>query len=184
MNRLACGSKACGTRERGSSLIEVLVALFIMMILMIGILQMFSVACVVNAGSAARTEMTYKCEQVVENLRYIYHVSTTNKDLPNHHNVTILAQSGVNFVDGTYNLPYTGAEANYAYWGPNGADVIEAPNGPYRLSYTVVSQLYMPPVGGGGGNNYLTITVSAVPMGNATTRFQHKRVDYVATLYQ
>ncbi len=184
MHNPDCGSSVRETRERGSSLIEVLIALFIMMILMIGILQMFSVACVVNVGSAARTEMTYKCEQVVENLRYIYHVSTANKDLPNHQNPTILVQSGVSLADGTHNLPYTGTEANYAYWGPNGADVIEAPNGPYRLSYTVVSQLYMPPINGGGGNNYLTITISAVPAGTAAARFQHKRIDYVATLYQ
>lgn len=170
--------------EAGSSLIEVLIALFIMMILMIGILQMFSVACVVNASSSARTEMTYKCQQIVENLRYIYHVSTVNKDLPNHQNTLILAQAGVNFADGTYNLPYTGGEANYSYWGPNGADVIEQPNGPYRLSYTVVSQLYLPAPGALPGNNYLTITVSAIPVATAMTRFHHKRVDYVATLYQ
>ena len=35
------------------------------------------------------------------------------------------------------NLPYDGTEAEYAFWGPTGANVIETANGPYKISYTI-----------------------------------------------
>jgi Tfp pilus assembly protein PilV len=170
---------ARANREKGSSFIEILIALAILMILMIGILSMFSMACVVNVGSAARTEMTYKCQQVVDNIRYIYHVSTPGKDNPDpsQYNTTIQNASGVVFplANGTYNLPYSASDPYYDYWGPNGANVIE-PNAQYRMSYTVVAQTYL-------ARTVYQITVSAIPIAGAATRYHHKQVDYVATLY-
>ncbi len=68
--------------EKGSSLIEVLVALLIMLFLMIGILQMFALSYMVNLGSAARTELTYKCEQVMESLRYFSYLSHEGLAIP------------------------------------------------------------------------------------------------------
>ena len=47
----------------------------IMALVLVGILQMFSVSLVINKGSAARTQMLFKCQQVVENVRYFYFLS-------------------------------------------------------------------------------------------------------------
>src|SRR5512135_62154 len=64
--------------ERGSSLIEVMVALMIMLFLMIGVLQLFSMAYLVNLGAGARTEMTMRAEQVMENIRTIQALTALN----------------------------------------------------------------------------------------------------------
>lgn len=135
---------AAGGAERGSSLIEVLIALFIMLILTLGILQMFSVAYVVNMGSAARTVLTYKCEQVTENLRFAAGLVREGGTVP--------AGSGISFAAGDYTLPYEGTEADYGFWGPGGANVVEEPFAPYRLSYQIVDD-----------GNFWLLTVLAVP---------------------
>ena len=44
----------------------------IMALVLVGILQMFSVSLIVNKGAAARTQMLFKCQQVVENVRCYY----------------------------------------------------------------------------------------------------------------
>ncbi len=162
-------------RERGSSLIEVLIALFILMILMIGILQMFSVAYMVNLGAAARTELTYKCEQVTENIRFISAIikgggaAPANSGFPNP------------IAAGTYNLPYLGTEPEYAYWGPAGANVVSGTGEPYRLSYTIVAE----------GATFWRITATAVPNKNSAqgrlyggAGISGKRVDYVSRIPQ
>ena len=62
--------------RRGSSFVEVLLAMTIMALVLVGILQMFSVSLIVNKGSAARTQMLFKCQQVVENIRWYYYVTS------------------------------------------------------------------------------------------------------------
>jgi prepilin-type N-terminal cleavage/methylation domain-containing protein len=163
---------------KGSSLIEVLVALAIMAILMVGILQMFSVALVVNSGAGARTELLFKCQQVVENIRYV--CSVVRQVPPG----TPPANTGVPvpFIAGaTINLPYDGTEPEWAYWGPNGANVMEQAKGPYQISYEVQRS-------SGSATAVWIITVTAVPTADttATRRFLRvgpgtKRVDYVAS---
>jgi hypothetical protein len=160
--------------EKGSSLIEVLVALLIMLFLMIGILQMFALSYLVNLGSAARTELTYKCEQVMENVRYFSYLS--------HEGIALPANTGITFAAGTYDLPYSGSAVASSYWGPTQADVVEGEDMPYRLSVEVQDGDTH------GVAGQWIVTVSAVPSEVQGARkyigvgIEHKRVDYVAQL--
>jgi prepilin-type N-terminal cleavage/methylation domain-containing protein len=163
--------------RRGSSLIEVLVAMAILSIMVAGILQLFSLALLASAGAAARTELLFKCQQVVENVRFCYALTRRSPVLP------VPAGSGVPspLVAGTHYLPYTSSDAGYAYWGPGGANVIEEDSGAFKISYTIERS-------SGSVNALWIITVSAVPTDDAAAarRFfgiglrGFKRVDYVA----
>jgi Tfp pilus assembly protein PilV len=162
--------------RRGSSFVEVLLAMTIMALVLVGILQMFSVSLIINKGSAARTQMLFKCQQVVENLRWYYYVTQRSLAAPTGTGIPILANA-------TVNLPYDGTELEWPFWGPAGANVMEAANGPYQVSYTIE---------GDDVQNVWVITVSAVPtnVAGATRYFgivgsgpnATKRVDYVAQL--
>ncbi len=160
--------------EKGSSLIEVMVALLIMLFLMIGILQMFALSYMVGLGSAARTELSHKCEQVMESMRYFSYLS--------HQGLAIPANTGVSFATGTYDLPYTGSAVDSSYWGPKGADVVEGPDMPYKLSVEIQDG------DSHGVPDQWIVTVSAWPAEVPGARkyigagIQHKRVDYVAQL--
>ncbi|HEX7671320.1 MAG TPA: hypothetical protein VF395_17115 [Polyangiaceae bacterium] len=166
----------CGAR-RGSSFVEVLLAMTIMALVLVGILQMFSVSLIVNKGAAARTQMLFKCEQVVENIRWYYYVTSRSLAAPVGTGIPALAATPL------VNLPYVGSEPEWAFWGPTGANVMEVPNGPYQISYTIEADL---------AQNVWVITVSAVPtnVAGAThylgigTNGGGKRVDYVAQFAQ
>ncbi|MBK6405206.1 MAG: prepilin-type N-terminal cleavage/methylation domain-containing protein [Holophagales bacterium] len=139
--------------RRGSSFIEILVALAILAVLMVGILQMFSLALLTNGGSAARTDLLYKAQQVVENLRLAYALESlgnpaarTAAGLP----ATIVATTTPIY------LPYRSSDPNWAYWGPNGANVVDEERLPYRLSYTVENR----------DANFWLVTVTATPVDN------------------
>jgi hypothetical protein len=181
---------------RGSSFVEVLLAMAIMALVLVGILQMFSVSLIINKGSAARTQMLFKCQQVVENIRYFYylsrssttptpvlitdgaHVSGSAMAVPG--TLPIPLDAAHADVDQTF-LPYTATDATWPYWGPTGANVMEQDSGPYKVSYTIKQD----PV-----QNVWVITVSAIPtdVGTATRYFglglqgSGKRVDYVAQI--
>src|SRR5471032_2042751 len=104
--------------RRGSSFVEVLLAMTILALVLVGILQMFSVSLIVNKGSAARTQMLFKCQQVVENIRWYYYVSRNNATPPVGTGIPGLG-TGI-----TKNLPYQTGDANWAdwgFWGPDGA---------------------------------------------------------------
>ena len=167
-----------GDAERGSSLIEVLIALLIMLFLMIGVLQLFTMAYLVNLGAGARTEMTMRAEQVMENIRTIQaltllnsgtvptaitSVGTTGIDFP-----IITAQSGT--IDPTTNT----------YWGPAGANVFASAadnKTPYMISFDIVD-----------ADPYWRITVTVSPTSVSGARkymgagMAHKRVDYVSQI--
>lgn len=126
-------SQRCRSGEEGSTLIEVVIALGIMLILMVGILQMFMVSFMQNLGSAARTQMTYKAQQVAETIRYINELYALNPGLAKGLNtgVTLPLQatsSAVTIPTGT---------ASTDFWGPFNADVIEGPNPPYSIAYQI-----------------------------------------------
>lgn len=163
--------------SRGSSLVEVLVALAMMGIMMVGILQMFSVALVVSEGAGARTQLLFKCQQVVENIRYYVSVVRSGGTPPANTGIPLTFTAGT-----TFNLPYDGTPAaEWAYWGPNGANVMEQVKGPYQISYRVEqSSASLNPV--------WIITVTAVPTADTTAAQRYlrvgpgtKRVDYVAS---
>ena len=170
--------------RRGSSFVEVLLAMSIMALVLVGILQMFSVSLIVNKGAAARTQMLFKCQQVVENIRWYYFVTQNSVAAPIGTGIPALGAV-------TVNLPYVVADADWAFWGPQGANVMEVPNGPYKIRYVIQQdplQSVAPAV-------VWVITVSAVPTDVAGTPGAQrylgigtsgggKRVDYVAQYVQ
>ena len=112
-------------REKGSSLVEVLIAMAILLILMIGILQMYSAAFVVNQRSSLRTLEAYKCQQVAEIIRLNRRLIAGGALAPN---------DGIQFVDGfVMQLPYSDGDPFWDYWGPGQANVIPERGEPYRI---------------------------------------------------
>lgn len=161
--------------ERGITLVEVLFALVILMIITLSVLQLFSMSLMVNMGSAARTDLAYKCQQVAETIRWIY--SFEDRDPAVF--ATLLTGSGVNLVSqmatAVY-LPRAAADTGYQFWGPNGANVVDDP-APYTITYRVDP---------GTGGNRFSVTVTAQP---ATTGARYigavsaaKAVQYAAII--
>jgi hypothetical protein len=165
-----------GEGERGTSLIEVLVALLIFLFLMIGVLQMFVLAYLVNQGSAARTEMTYKAQQVMENMKFLNSVYKHSGTMPAN-----LSPVAFPLTDGaSYDLSTLSAsDLTTSYWGPTVSDIMETADPRYDLVINVAS----------GGTTWI-VTVSARPSTSATgPQYIHgggkyKEVDYVAELPQ
>lgn len=149
-------------RTRGSSFIEILIALTILAIMMVGILQMFSLALLTNNGSAARTELLYRAQQVVENLRLIYYFESQGQP-------ALRIAAGVkpytqllDVVGDRFYLPYVENEdttegLTWAYWGPGNFNVVPGSLLPYRLSYTIDDQTPEP---------FWLVTVTATPIDN------------------
>jgi hypothetical protein len=152
----------------------------ILSIMVAGILQLFSLALLASAGAAARTELLFKCQQVVENVRFCYGLTRRQAPLVP---LPVPAGAGVPspIVAGTYNLPYKSTDLGYAYWGPAGANVIEEDSGAFKIFYTIEPS-------SGSAQALWIITVSAIPTDDAAAarRFfgiglrGFKRVDYVA----
>jgi hypothetical protein len=170
--------------RRGSSFVEVLLAMTIMALVLVGILQMFSVSLIVNKGAAARTQMLFKCQQVVENIRWYYFVKQNGLATD-----AVIGSTGIPALGAaTVDLPYLGTEPEWTFWGPTGANVMEAANGPYKVRYVIQEDLLqkVDPL------HAWVITVSAVPtdVAGATRYFGistsggGKRVDYVAEFIQ
>lgn len=144
--------------RRGMSLIEVLVASLILALLMLGVLEMFSLSLLTDYGSAARTDLTYKCQQVVENIRYVQFLKNggvTGSVAP------LSSATGIPdapSVGTKYSLPYKSTDSTWAYWGPAGANVMEeAAGGPYQLFYTFTDS-----------GAFWTVTVTAQPTKKAS----------------
>ena len=146
-------------RERGLTLIEVLVAFFILFVVTLAVLQLLSMAYLVNLGSMIRTDLTYRAERVVETIRLQRFMvdggGTEDPCCP----VGTAASKTISWSD-------AGCQT---FWGPDGADVVEA-GARYSLNYTII-------------NN--SVTVQAIPssgpnvyLGPAAT----KAVVYVAQL--
>src|SRR5450830_1567944 len=170
--------------RRGSSFVEVLLAMTIMALVLVGILQMFSVSLIMNKGSEARTQMLFKCQQVVENIRWYYFVTQNSLAAPAGTGIPVLGAVSVDACKPAFCVPYLGTDPWWTFWGPTGANVMEAEKGPYKISYTIQkddAQAVAP-------LTTWVITVSAVPtdVADATryfgisTKGSGKRVDYVA----
>lgn len=148
--------------RRGSSFIEILIALAIIAILMVGILQMFSLALITNLGSAARTDLLYKAQQVVENLRLVYFLQSPNGEGNDAARVAAGVPGSIAATAVPIYLPYfdgdTTTSLNWAHWGPDGFNIVEADRLPYRLSYTVEDR----------NLNFWLVTVTATPVDNPT----------------
>ncbi|MFN7986064.1 MAG: prepilin-type N-terminal cleavage/methylation domain-containing protein [Thermoanaerobaculia bacterium] len=143
-------------RHRGSSFIEILVALALLAILMVGILQMYSLSLITNFGSAARTDLLYKAQQVVENLRLVYSLEKLGNGTAR---VDAGVPSPIAVTSSPIYLPYFNGDSTsltWSYWGPAGANVVDEERLPYRLSYTVED--YDP--------IFWLVTVTATPVDN------------------
>jgi hypothetical protein len=158
-----------------------MISMLILALLMVGILQMFSMSLLVAQGSGARTQLTYKAQQVVEQIRYVQYLRRSSKTAAAS---DISSKSGIpvdlgSVTSSGIQIPYDGSGTQWAFWGPSGANVMESANGPYRLSYTVAD----------GGTLWI-VTVTAVAQGASTTGTRlylgtatgNKRIDYVAEI--
>lgn len=152
--------------ERGLTLIEVLVAFFVLFVVTLAVLQLLSMAYLVNLGSMIRTELTYRAEQVVETIRLerwrVNSGSAPDPCCP---------------VGSTASKNITAGDCN-AFWGPTGANVIHpdspldpSSNARYEIDYVIQ-------------NN--TVTVRAIPETSGANKYlgpaATKEVVYVAQL--
>jgi len=145
-------------RERGSSLLEVLIALFVLFVLTIGVLQMFSLAYLQNMGSAARTEMTYRAQQFVENLRYLNYLNKNGLTLPAHTGITFPLTAGTSMttIDPSASTWWASdAGTNYGR-----AAVVDTTS-----SYTVSYQI------SNGDPGFWRVTVMVTPITTGTKRY-------------
>jgi Tfp pilus assembly protein FimT len=146
--------------ERGLTLVEVLVAFFILFVVTLAVLQLLAMAYLVNLGSMTRTELTYKAEQVVEIIR-LQRYRVSNLGAADDPCCPVLGP------DAAYSITPTDCQA---FWGPAGANLI-GPDARYALHYWIV-------------NN--AVTVQAVPLTSGANVYigpaSTKVVVYVAQL--
>lgn len=163
-------------KRRGGSLAEVLIAMAILAMLMVGILQLFSIALITDSGSAARTDQTLKAQQVAENLRYLHFLRSQGGAMPAGTGLPATPSNGL-----TTQLPYNSSGTGWAYWGPAGANVFEQENPPYRVSYTYSTSATP-------GFWFVTVSVtselSTTGMSYVGPSARSKRVDYVCQVPQ
>ncbi len=174
-------------REGGSSLLEVLIALAILLFLMIGVLSMFSMAYLQNLGSAARTEMTYKAQQVADTIHFLNYLQRTHQYVPTQ------TVTGLQFplADGTsVNITQlNGSALQYPYWGPPSSGTLSSAAGivdPANLRYTIQVN-----VKNSSTNGLMIVTISVVPNTTASnapgarylgSKIRWKEVDYAIQL--
>jgi prepilin-type N-terminal cleavage/methylation domain-containing protein len=140
-------------QQRGMTLIEVLVSLLLMTFITVSILQLFALATAINLGSAARTDLTYRCQRVAETIRLVEalrHLTPTPTTLTEFAAIDLPHQ-----VNTTYYLP---TDLSDAAWGRAGANVVDG-DGRFQLAYSVedgvsswiVTVTAMPKASGQGG---------------------------------
>lgn len=139
----------CRSNQKGESLVEVLVALAILLVILVGVLQLFTLALLSFHGTSAHAEMTRRAEAVVEVIRLVRSsgVSGTSGILP-------LSTS-------TRQLPVASGDTGFDFWGPTGYGVVED-EARYRVTYAVtdggrewVVSVFVEPNSGTTGNKYL-----------------------------
>jgi hypothetical protein len=168
--------------RRGSSFVEVLLAMTILALVLVGILQMFSLSLLTDFGSAGRTEMTFKAQQVVEILRWVSFLRMNKLTLPANTGIPATPTAGL-----VVNLPWVATDPYWAFWGPAGANAVEGEKLPYQLSYS-----YQAGVTGATPAWIITVTATPKPVatGSVPTRLylgsgsRNKRIDYVAQIPQ
>jgi len=137
------------TAERGESLVEVLIAMAILLVILVGVLQLFTMALLTFHSNTAQREMTRKAETVVEVIRLINATQATGA-----HGILPMA------VD-TRSLPVNSSYTGWDFWGPDGFAVVEE-NARYRISYQItdggadwVVSVFVEPNSSGSGGSYL-----------------------------
>lgn len=116
-------------RQRGMTLVEVLVALAILLVIASAVIQLFSLSYLVSMGSLARTDLQYRAQRVVEALRYLrampQGVGSWNCGVDMH---------AITGPVGPVDIPNT---PNDACWGVGGFRVVESSSNPFILSYEI-----------------------------------------------
>lgn len=162
--------------ERGLTLIEVLIAFFILFVTTLAILGMFSLALAVNQGSFARTDLSYAAEKVLETVRIQQVLSQIDpKNTVNNSTCCPLGSDDAGSST-TWTIPGTGCAG---FWGSGGGTSsfgagLNTTNAPYTLSYTIV-----------GMGTWREVTVTAWPTTSKSylgSNAQGKAVRYVAQL--
>ena len=157
MKKVRMSRKARGRgKERGLTLIEVLVAFFILFVVTLAVLQLLSMAYLVNLGSMVRTELTYKAEQVVEtirllNFRYYWLQAMPTATELNCCPIGINQSMTISNVDPTYI-----SNNCDQFWGASGANILHS-DSRFALDYTI--------------NPNLGVTVHAVPLKDANGNY-------------
>ena len=137
------------SNERGESLVEVLAALAILLFILVGVLQLFTMALLSFHGTSAHAEMVRRGQDVVEIIRMVRSSGVSG-------NSGILPLS-----IGTRQLPVADTDAGFDFWGPGGYGVIED-EARYRVSYAIsdggtdwVVSVFVEPNTGSTGNKYM-----------------------------
>jgi prepilin-type N-terminal cleavage/methylation domain-containing protein len=104
-------------RERGMTLIEVLIALFILFVVMVAVLELITLSYTVSLGAKARTDMMYRAQRVVETLRWQRTLQLAGKTTYDLTNCCPLNKA--------YTIPTSGTCYD-TVWGPAGANVIDS----------------------------------------------------------
>ncbi len=113
-------------KQRGMTLIEVLIALFILFVVMVAVLELITLSYTVSLGSKARTDMMYRAERVVETLRWQLAISRS----AGGNNTTCCPLTGTSFTIPTSGTCYD------TFWGPAGVGNVIDPNAPCTISYS------------------------------------------------
>jgi Tfp pilus assembly protein PilV len=146
-------------KERGLTLVEVLVAFFLLFVVTLAVLQLLTMAYLVNLGSQIRTDLSYRAERVVETIRLQkFRVNSGASDDPC---CPVAAPNA--------GLTITPTSCQ-TFWGPQGANVID-PDARYQLSYNIHDS---------------TVTVKAEPLTTGGSQYlgpgTFKVVVYVAQM--
>ena len=169
-------SKISKEGQKGSTLVEILISMVILSFHLVGILQMFGAAFIINQRSATKTLQSYKCQQLSEVIRIVWNINRETGMLP-----PSASDSGIQFQNGFIGiLPYNNGDQNWSFWGPAGANIVELPKAPYRLFYRIEND---------PTNNNLILTTTAVEaklLNNVeepyVQRQDVRRVEYVLQL--
>jgi hypothetical protein len=130
-----------------------------MAVLMVGVLQIFSLALITNQGSAARTDLTYRAQQVVENLRMIQYFAKNGNTAP----ADRFGVARISSTTGTYSIQPTVAVAispTNSEWQKAG--VVGDDTDPFRISYSVTAL-----TGAGApawADTFYSVVVTATPV--------------------
>ena len=125
--------------ERGAMLIEVLVALLILLVIMVGVMQLFATALVSDRGSDIRTDLSFRAQQTVEIIRMANAVvrmagGTVPANLtPAKTGLSLPISNPASYRE----LPSGPNDAYWDFWGPNGAGVIDRANPRYIVGYEI-----------------------------------------------
>ena len=135
--------------ERGESLVEVLAALAILLLVLVSILQLFSLSLLSFHSTSAHRDMMRRAQEVVEIFRL---VNSTNAG----------GTSGILPLSArTMQLPRSSSDSGYSFWGPSNYDVVED-GSPYQITVNIADgtgdwliTVFVEPKTASGGREYL-----------------------------